>query len=149
MNQTTLQLYTEILLIELKLKGQENLFIGALFGKQESQHYKRTRRRIKIEKSVHNYTKTNSKIILVGNFYGKIDNDENRITHGETSTTTNYKIISLMVRTLKLRHFKQICQMSRKMDKSQYQNGNEKSIIDYAICSKAISKNIMKVLIDD
>ena len=54
-----------------------------------------------------------------------------------------------MVRTLKIRHFKQICQMSRKMDKSQYQNGNEKSIIDYAICSKAISKNIMKVLIDD
>ena len=35
------------------------------------------------------------------------------------------------------------------MDKSQYQNSNEKSIIDYAICSKTLSKYIMKVLIDD
>ena len=28
-------------------------------------------------------------------------------------------------------------------------NSNEKSIIDYAICSKTLSKDIMKVLIDD
>ena len=54
-----------------------------------------------------------------------------------------------MVRTLKLRHFKQTFQMPRKIDKSQYQNGNEKSITDNAICSKTLSKNIMKVLTDD
>ena len=35
------------------------------------------------------------------------------------------------------------------MDKSQYQNSNEKSIIDYTICSKTLSKYIMMVLIDD
>ena len=33
-NNTT----TEILWIKLKLKGQENLFIGVLYGKQESKH---------------------------------------------------------------------------------------------------------------
>ena len=42
-----------------------------------------------IEKSISNYTETNNKIILVGDFNGKIGNDENGITNGDISITTN------------------------------------------------------------
>ena len=56
-----------------------------------------------IEKSISNYTETNNKIILVGDFNGKIGNDENGITNGDTSITTNGNS--------KLRHFEQTCQI--------------------------------------
>ena len=46
-----------------------------------------------IEKSISNYTETNNKIILVGDFNGKIGNDENGITNGDISITTNGKRI--------------------------------------------------------
>ena len=86
-NNTT----AEILWIKLKLKRQENLFIRVLYGKQGSKHYiKELEEEYEvIEKSISNYTKTNNKIISVGNFDGKIGNDENRITNGDTSFTTN------------------------------------------------------------
>ena len=45
----------------------------------------------RMEKFISNYTETNNKIILVGDFNGKIGNDENGITNGDTSITTNGK----------------------------------------------------------
>ena len=45
----------------------------------------------RMEKFISNYTETNNKIILVGDFNGKIGNDENGITNGDTSLTTNGK----------------------------------------------------------
>ena len=80
----------------LKLKRQENLFIGILYGKQESKYYiKELEEDCEvIEKSISNYTETNNKIILVGNFNGIIGNDENGITNGDTSITSNGKRIS-------------------------------------------------------
>ena len=98
-----------------------------------------------IEKSISNYTETNNKIILVGDFNGKIGNDENGITNGDTSITTNGKIIRSMVRTLNL----DILNKHAKCEYINTKNSNKKSIIDYAICSKTLSKNIMKVIIDD
>ena len=74
-----------------------------------------------IEKSISNYTETNNKIILVGDFNGKIDNDENGITNGNISVTTNGKKIRSMVRTLNLDILNKHAKMQRKMDKSQYQ----------------------------
>ena len=73
------------------MKRQENFFVGVLYGKQESKHcIKELEEEYDvIEKSISNYTKTNNKIISVGNFDGKIGNDENRITNGDTSFTTN------------------------------------------------------------
>ena len=64
---------TEILWMKLKLKRQENLFAGVLYGKQESKHcIKELEEEYEvIERSVYNYTKTNNKIILVGDFNGK------------------------------------------------------------------------------
>ena len=98
-----------------------------------------------IEKSISNYTETNNKIILVGDFNGKIGNDENGITNGDTSITTNVKRIRSMVRTLNL----DILNKHAKCEYINTKNSNKKSIIDYAICSKTLSKNIMKVIIDD
>ena len=62
-NNTT----TEILWIKLKLKRQENLFIGVLCGKQKSKNcMKELEEEYEvIEKSISNYTETNNKIILV------------------------------------------------------------------------------------
>ena len=74
-----------------------------------------------IEKSISNYTETNNKIILVGDFNGKIDNDENGITNGNISITTNGKKTRSMVRTLNLDILNKHAKMQRKMDKSQYQ----------------------------
>ena len=74
-----------------------------------------------IEKSISNYTETNNKIILVGDFNGKIDNDENGITNGNISITTNGKKIRSMVKTLNLDILNKHAKMQRKMDKSQYQ----------------------------
>ena len=45
-----------------------------------------------IEKSVYNYTKTNNKTILVGDFNGKIGNYENGITNGRRRTTNGRRI---------------------------------------------------------
>ena len=94
---------TEVLWIKLKLKRQENLFIGVLYGKQEDKHcIKELEEEYEvIEKSIYNYTKTNNNI-LVGNFNGKIGNDKNGITNGDTSITTNGRRIMSMVRTLNL-----------------------------------------------
>ena len=118
-NNTT----TEILWIKLKLKRQENLFIGVLYGKQKSKNcIKELEEEYEvIEKSISNYTETNNKIILVGDFNGKIDNDENGITNGNISITTNGKKIRSMVRTLNLDILNKHAKMQRKMDKSQYQ----------------------------
>ena len=118
-NNTT----TEILWIKLKLKRQENLFIGVLYGKQKSKNcMKELEEEYEvIEKSISNYTETNNKIILVGDFNGKIDNDENGITNGNISITTNGKKIRSMVRTLNLDILNKHAKMQRKMDKSQYQ----------------------------
>ena len=55
-----------------------------------------------IEKSIYNYTKANKTIILVGNFNGKMGNDENGITSGDTSITTNGRRIRSIVRALNL-----------------------------------------------
>ena len=95
---------TEILSIQLKLKRQENFFVGVLYGKQESKHcIKELEEEYDvIEKSISNYTKTNNKIISVGDFDGKIGNDENGITNGDTSFTTNGRRVRSMVRTLNL-----------------------------------------------
>ena len=72
---------------------QENLFIGVLYEKQESKHCMKELEEEyeRIEKFISNYTETNNKIILVGDFNGKIGNDENGITNGDTSITTNGK----------------------------------------------------------
>ena len=96
---------TEILWTKLKLKRQGNLFIGVLYGKQDSKHcIKELEEEYEvIEKSISNFTETNNKIILVGDFNGKIGNDENGITNGDTSITTNGNS--------KLRHFEQTCQI--------------------------------------
>ena len=71
-NNTT----TEILWIKLKLKGQENLFIGVLYEKQDSKHcVKELEQGYEvIERSVYSYPKTNNKFILVDDFNGKLDN---------------------------------------------------------------------------
>ena len=82
---------TEILWINPKLKRQVNFFIKELDKEYEV-----------IEKSIYNYTKTNNNIILVGDFNGKIDNDKNGITNGDTSVATNGRRIRSMVRTLNL-----------------------------------------------
>ena len=118
-NNTT----TEILWIKLKLKRQENLFIRVLYGKQKSKNcMKELEEEYEvIEKSISNYTETNNKIILVGDFNGKIDNDENGITNGNISITTNGKKTRSMVRTLNLDILNKHAKMQRKMDKSQYQ----------------------------
>ena len=95
LNQTTIQLqkyYDQA----LKLKRQENLFIGISYGKQEGKHcIKELEEDYEvIEKSISNYTETNNKIILLGNFNGIIGKDENGITNGDTPITTNGKRIS-------------------------------------------------------
>ena len=95
MNQTTIQLqkyYDQA----LKLKRQENLFTGISYGKQEGKHcIKELEEDYEvIEKSISNYTETNNKIILLGNFNGIIGKDENGITNGDTSITSNGKRIS-------------------------------------------------------
>ena len=102
-----------------------------------------------IEKSISNYTETSNKIILVGYFNGKIGNDENEITNGDTSITTNGKRIWPMVRTLNLDILNKHAKCEGKQTRVNTKNSNEKSIIDYAICSKTLSKETMKVLIDD
>ena len=137
-NNTT----TEILWIKLKLKGQENLFIGVLYGKQESKH---CRKELEegyevIERSVYSYTKTNNKIILVGDFNGKIGNDENGITNGDTYITANGRRVRSMVRTLNMVILNKHAKCEGKWTKVNTKNCNEKSIIDYAIRSKTIEK---------
>ena len=137
-NNTT----TEILWIKLKLKGQENLFIGVLYGKQESKH---CRKELEegyevIEISVYSYTKTNNKIILVGDFNGKIGNDENGITNGDTSITANGRRVRSMVRTLNMDILNKHAKCEGKWTRVNTKNCNEKSIIDYAIRSKTIEK---------
>ena len=54
-----------------------------------------------------------------------------------------------MVRTLNLHILAKNAKCEGKWTSVSTKNCNEKSIIDYAICSKTLSKNIMKVLIDD
>ena len=146
-NNTT----TEILWIKLKLKRQENLFIGVLYGKQKSKNcMKELEEEYEvIEKSISNYTETNNKIILVGDFNGKIGNDESGITNGDTSITTNGKRVRSMVRTLNLDILNKHAKCEGNWTRDNTKNSNEKPIINYAICLKYISKNIMKVLIGD
>ena len=100
----------------------------------------------RMEKFISNYTETNNKIILVGDFNGKIGNDENGITNGDTSITTNVKRIRSMVRTLNLDILNKHAKCEGKWTRVNTKNSNEKSIIDYVICSKTLSKD-MKVLI--
>ena len=82
----------------------------------------------------------------MGNFNGKIGNDVNRITNGDTSITTNGKRIKSMVRTLNLDILNKHAKCEGKWTRVNTKNSNEKSIIDYVICSKTLSKD-MKVLI--
>ena len=102
-----------------------------------------------IEKSISNYTETNNKIILVGDFNGKIGNDENGITNGDTSITTNGKRIRSMVRTLNIDILNKHAKCEGKWTRVSTKNSNKKSVTDYANCSKTLSKDIMKVIIDD
>ena len=127
------------------------MFIDVLYGQQESKHcIKELEEEYEvIEKSISNYTETNNKIILVGDFNGKIGNDENGITNGDISITTNGRRIRSMVRTLNLDILNKHAKCEGKWTRVNTKNSNEKSIIDYAICSKTLSKDIMKVLIDD
>ena len=54
-----------------------------------------------------------------------------------------------MVRTLNLDILNKDAKCEGKSTRVNAKNSNEKSIIDYAICSKTLLKDIMKVLIDD
>ena len=54
-----------------------------------------------------------------------------------------------MVRTLNLGILNKHAKCEGKWTRVNTKNCNEKSVIDYAICSKTLSKNIIKVLIDD
>ena len=127
------------------------MFIDVLYGQQESKHcIKELEEEYEvIEKSIANYTETNNKIILVGDFNGKIGNDENGITNGDISITTNGRRIRSMVRTLNLDILNKHAKCEGRWTRVNTKNSNEKSIIDYAICSKILSKDIMKILIDD
>lgn len=92
----------EILWIKLKSKRQGNLIKGVFYEKQQSRHcLKELEEQYKeIQKSIFSYTSTNNKIILVGNFSGKIGNDKNEIINGDTSITTNNRRTRSVVRTL-------------------------------------------------
>ena len=115
-------------------------FIGVLYGKQESKHcIKELEEEYEvIEKSISNYTETNNKIILVGNFNGKRGNDGNGITNGETSIKTNGRRIRSKMRTLNLGILNKHAKCEGKWRRINTKNSNEKSIIDYAICSKTL-----------
>ena len=54
-----------------------------------------------------------------------------------------------MVRPLNLNILNKHTKCEGKWARLNTKNSNEKSIIDYSICSKTLLKNIMKVLIDD
>ena len=54
-----------------------------------------------------------------------------------------------MVRTLNLGILNKHAKCEGKWTRVNTKNCNEKSMIGYAICSKILSKSIMKVLIDD
>ena len=77
-------------------------------------------------------------MILVGDFKGKIGTDENEITNGDTSITTNVRRIRSMVRTLNLDILNKHAKCEGKWTRVSTENCNEKSIIDYAICSKTL-----------
>ena len=100
-------------------------------------------------KSAYNFTKTNNKIKFVGDFNEKIGNDENGIIKVDTSVTNNGRGIRSMVRTLNLEILNIYTKCEGKWTRVSIKICNEKPIIDYAICSKTLSKNIVKALIDD
>ena len=89
---------------QAKIKKARKLIYRCLYGKQESKHcIKELEEEYEVtEKSIYNYTKRNNDVILVGDFNGKIGNDEIGITNGDTSITNNGRKIRSMVRTLNL-----------------------------------------------
>ena len=59
---------------------------------------------------------------------------------------TNGKRIRSMVRTLNLNILNKHAKCEGKWTRANTKNCNEKSILDYAICSKALSKNIIRMI---
>ena len=88
---------------QTKIKKARKLIYKCFIWKtREKTLYKKKLEDEVIERSIYNYTKANNNIILVSDSNGKIGNDENGITNGDTSITANGRRISSMVRTLKL-----------------------------------------------
>ena len=143
---------TEIMWVGKHLKRKGSLFIGLSYGKQESRNNNITldEEFNIIERQLYQYTTNNQNhILLLDDFNAKIGNGEQGIPNGDPKITPNEKRLINLTNNFNLKILNKSPKCKSKWTRVNTKNENEKSIIDYALCTQALYTNINTIIIDE
>ena len=122
------------------------------YGKQESKNNNTTLdEEFKIiERHLYEYIANNqNRIPLLGDFNAKIGNGEHGIPNGDPIITPNGKRLISLTNNFNLKILNKSPKCKGKWTRINTKNENEKSIIDYALCTQALYTNLNTIAIDE
>ena len=127
---------------------KETLFIGLFYRKQESRNNNTTLdEEFKIiERHLYQYIARNQNhILLLGDFNAKIGNEEQGIPNGDPIITPNQKRLTHLTNNFNLKILSKSPKCKGKWTRINTKNENEKSIIDYPLCTQALYTNLITI----
>ena len=138
--------------IRIQLKRKETLFIELFYGKKENRNNNATLdEEFKIiEQHLYQHIANNQNyILLLGDFNAKIGNGEQGIPSGNSIITPNGKRLINLTNNFNLKILNKNRKCKGKWTRIDTKNENEKSIIDYSLCTQALYTNLNTTTIDE
>ena len=138
--------------IRIQLKRKETLFIELFYGKKENRNNNATLdEEFKIiEQHLYKYIANNQNyILLLGDFNTKIGNGEQGMPNGDPIITPNGKRLINLANNFNIKILNKSPKCKGKWTRVNTKNENEKSIIDYAVCTQPLYTTLNTITTDE
>ena len=137
--------------VKLNLTNKESMMVCLHCGKQESRSTKKDSENEfnQIPTYSRNCINSNTYVLILGDFNGKIGNDEEGIVNDDRIISRNGFLLRDMIKMQHLQLINCLTCCVGKWTRVNTCNNNEKFIIDYGLCNSKLASMISKVIIDE